>query len=362
MKKRAGRLVDKAKAAQDELAVDADARVKLLRRENAELRKKLAERETGRDILLGVLLEVFGDMEPLRIPQPPKPRKGLTNVEQAVLHLSDVHFGKRTQTYNMAVAEERIILAGEKTRQITNLRRSEAKIDTLHLLLGGDMGEGEGEIFPGQAHEIDADVIAQSCREGPRVIAELIVGMLAEFQRISVKGVPGNHGKSSRQAAKRNNFDNWFYDITRHMVEKQLTPKDAARIEWDLPFDRPPGREWWAHSVICDRWGALVVHGDQIKGQLGMPWYGFGKKTYGWIDAIPLAWDYLFSGHFHTAARIELNSRTVLANGTTESENAYAQETMAAGGRPQQRLCFFDASHGMIADKPLYLGDREPNR
>lgn len=341
--------------------VEADLRVKMLMRENADMRRKLAEKDANRDILQGVLLNVFGNLEPLVVREPPaQPKRN--HAEEAVLHICDTHFGKRTMTYGMAIAEERIVQVGERTQQLTELRRANAKIDHLHLYLGGDMGEGEGEIFPGQSHEIDADVIAQSCRERPRIISELVFSLLQTFKQITIAGVPGNHGRTARAAAKRNNFDNWFYDVLRLMVDKHLRPKDRQRISWNLPIDRPNGQEWWAHDIVANRWGCLLIHGDQIRGSLGMPWYGIGKKAYGWIDTVPHSWNYLFLGHFHTLCRTEMNGRTVLANGTTESANAYAAEQLAAGGEPLQRLCFFDERHGLISDDPLYLSERKPNR
>ena len=46
---------------------------------------------------------------------------------------------------------------------------------------------------------------------------------------------------------------------------------------------------------------------------------------------------------------------TFLANGTTESDNEYALEQLAAAGWPVQRLAFFSAHHGLISDNPVWL-------
>jgi hypothetical protein len=57
-----------------------------------------------------------------------------------------------------------------------------------------------------------------------------------------------------------------------------------------------------------------------------------------------------------------LNHRILLANGTTESDNDYAQEQLAACGHPCQRLAFFNAKHGLIADHQVFLAERLPQR
>jgi hypothetical protein len=335
--------------------LDEDARVRTLRKQVAKLHKKLEARETGLDLLKDAFVEAYSEPLDIQVPRySPKSSKAKT-LEIPILHITDVHFGKRTATYNIAIAEDRMRLLGEKTIRLVELRRSVSRIDELHIFLGGDFGEGEGAIFPGQALEIDQDVVGQLVKEGPRIMCEQILLFLGHFKRLVIKAVPGNHGRVSRFAAKRNNFDNWFYLGLRQMVDNCLSTKDRARIEWDLPFDRPAGSEWYVHHQTFD-FGHMLVHGDQIRGQLGFPWYGVGKKLSGWADLVP-DFSYLWMGHFHTQAAYVINKRMVLAGGTPESSNAYAAESLAAGGDPVQRLAFFEKEHGLIVDAPISLKD-----
>ena len=347
-------------ATKELLDMDADARVRTLRKQVASLQRKLSAKDTGRDLLRDTFFEAYSDPLDIRVPTPPKDKRRKT-VEIPVLHITDVHFGKRTADYNIAVAEERMRKLTNTAIELVNIRRGFAKIDELRIYLGGDFGEGEGEIFPGQQHEIDQDIVGQVVKEGPRILCEQFLAMLGQFRTIKVLGVPGNHGKTGKQAAKRNNYDNWFYQGLRQTVEIALSDKDRRRITWDLPWDRQHD-EWYAYDRLFDRWGCLLVHGDQVRGMLGFPWYGFGKKVAGWIDVVPHPWQYLFSGHFHTHASFTINRRTVLAGGTPESSNAYAAESLAAGGDPVQRLAFFNEAHGLIVDAPIYLSEREPTR
>ena len=334
--------------------LDDDARVRTLRKQVARLHKKLEARETGLELLKDAFVEAYAEPLDVKVPKYTSSSKK-TPLEIPILHITDVHFGKRTATYNIAVAEDRMRLLAQKTVKLVELRRSVSRIDELHLFLGGDFGEGEGAIFPGQALEIDQDVVGQLVKEGPRIMCEQILLFLSHFKRLVIKAVPGNHGRISRFAAKRNNFDNWFYLGLRQMVDTSLSEQDRKRIEWDLPFDRTPGEEWYAHHKTFD-FGHMLVHGDQIRGQLGFPWYGVGKKLSGWADLVP-DFSYLWMGHFHTLAAYVINKRMVLAGGTPESSNAYAAESLAASGDPVQRLAFFEKEHGLIVDAPISLKD-----
>lgn len=342
------------------LELNSDQRVALLRKENDTLRNKLNKKDAGWDIVKTAFEQAYD--EDLRIEIIP-PRKSTKKkyVEEAVLHLTDVHIGKQTLTYNSTVAAERIISTFQSTEEIVKLRRNFATIDKLHLLLGGDLIEGEGNIFPGQAHEIDQDLIEQCIKEGPNYIANLILSLLELFPNIVIKGVPGNHGRTGRFNPKRNNSDSIFYEIVRLIVNRALTPKDQKRVEWDLPFDRPNGSEWYAQGKFVDTWGYLLVHGDQIRGALGFPWYGYGKKVAGWASHLD-PWDYLFAGHFHTHASFDIQDREVLSTGSMESDNAYALENMAAAGSPKQRLCFINKSRGLIDDSRIHLEERKPHK
>jgi len=340
--------------------LDTDQRVALLRKENKALRAKLAKKEAGWDIVQSAFEQAYDSPLSISITPPRKqPKRKLT--EEAVLHLTDVHIGKETATYNSTIAAERLIKVVNSVQEIVELRRNFANINTLHILLGGDLLEGEGNIFPGQAHEIDQDFIEQCIKEGPTYIANTILSLLQFFPKIIIKGVPGNHGRTNRFGAKRNNADSIFYQITRLIVNTHLPPKQQKRIEWDLPLDREGGSEWYAQGKFCDSWGYLLVHGDQIRGALGFPWYGFGKKVAGWASHLE-PWDYLFSGHFHTHASFDIQDREVLSTGSVESDNAYALENMAAAGSPKQRLCFFNKSRGLINDHRIHLEDREPHK
>lgn len=291
---------------------------------------------------------------------PPVPLVGRKPKEEiAILHLSDIQLGKITMSYNTAVADERVQRAMAKTVQITEMRRNNAVIRELHVYLGGDMVEGE-DIFPHQAHLIDSPLFDQACINGPTIFTKAILTALANFERVKVFCVYGNHGRNGSKHTRshpKTNWDRVFYHTLRTILlgTAEHPRKGVERLEFYVPD------EFWAVDRVF-AWGNLLVHGHQITGGFaGFPWYGTAKKAWGWIDAIEVPWDNLYFGHFHTPAFATLGGRVFYANGTTESDNDFAKEQLAACGVPAQRLQFMNEDHGVISDDLLTLIDRVPN-
>jgi hypothetical protein len=336
--------------------------VSQLKAERDRLLKKLAHYQDGGGLIVEAVAAAFAEHAP-QIAAPPAPAhvgKG-RDVEVAVVHLSDVQYGKRTASYNSHVADERIALLGRKVEEITALRRNAATIRECRLYVGGDIVEGE-DIFPGQAYEIDQGVFDQAVRGAPTAIASLVLHLLRIFERVHVVSVSGNHGRNGRKGSNGSHKTNWDSVASRVLELMLLGPHAPAELRKRLTIVVEDERFYNVDRVFD--WGNLVVHGDQITGGFaGFPWYGTAKKAWGWIDSIPAPWDYLWFGHFHTFASAVLNHRTFLANGTTESDNAYAQAQLAAAGFPCQRLSYFNRAHGLIADHQVFLSrERRPHK
>lgn len=335
------------------------AALRTLRTEIELLRNKLQRHRTGQELIAEIVRDVYREPPDLWLPKRPvvDPRKSAP-VEHAVLHCSDTQIGKTTASYNCEVAARRLMALAEKVIRITETRRSYAKVDVIHVLLGGDMVEGE-DVFPSQAHQIDVGVFDQAVRSAPSALCKMLLRLAEYFPHVSVSCVPGNHGRNGGKHTRSNprtNWDNVCYDVLKLMLE---SGKVSEFLRNRIRFQA--SETFYAIERVFG-WGLLMVHGDQITGGFaGFPWYGAAKRAWGWIDSIPAPWDYLLFGHFHTYAEAVLNHRTFMANGTTESDNDYARASLSAAGFPCQRLCFFTASHGRVSDHQVFLSeDRYP--
>lgn len=338
---------------------EESAAIQELLRENRRLRKKLLRGQGIEDLIVEKVIDVHKSPPITRPPRPPR-KLGTGGVEIPCLHLGDVHLGKVTQTYDTMVAKDRISTLSTKVVEVVNLRRNNAKIEELRIYLGGDMVEGEAGNFPSQPFHVDRSVIDQATYEGVAILESMAVYFLEHFKRLRFIGVVGNHGRGrSRNTTghEKTNWDRVLYRILKYRLlgtENIPNKEMSKRVQFVIPD------EFFAVDRVFD-WGNLIVHGDQIRGQLGIPWYGVRKKIHGWSNApeIPL-WDYLFFGHYHTMGSGTENNKIWLANGSTESSNSYALESFGSSGRPCQRLCFFNRNRGLISDDPIYLVDRVP--
>lgn len=331
-----------------------DGEIQALTRQVGALERQLMSERAKESKLIEAVVEALIENPP-RLVAPPTPKGGrAARHEIAVLHISDTQLGKVTETYDTAKTALRVMQTVQTAIEIADIRRASASIDEIHVYLGGDMVEGE-DVFATQAHEIDSSVYDQACINGPAIFARAILALLGSFKKVKVCTVPGNHGRNGSphtRANPRTNWDQVLYRVTRVLLLG--TPEHprrelAGRLEFAL------SERFWVVDRVYG-WGNLMVHGHQISGGFaGFPWYGASKRAWGWIDAIPEKWDNLFFGHFHTPVRMTLNKRQIFANGTTESDNVYAQEQLSACGRPCQRLLFMDAKVGVISDDLIYL-------
>lgn len=316
-----------------------------LRRTIDRLQRQVAK-EKGRTegILAAVHEAVTQSMAALDIPPvaPPKADRRSKGAETAVLLLSDWQLGKRTPTYSSDVCEERISRLRDKVDRLVEIQRADHPVKKISLFLLGDMIEGE-LIFPGQAYEIDSSLYRQVTVDGPRILGDTVRWALNRFEQVEVHAVPGNHGaiggRSRRDMHPESNGDRMLYEITR-----QLVP-DA---EWLI------SPEWWAVADLGEKARFLLLHGDQVRGFAGIPWYGWMRKMLAWgsMSSIwpDMEFDHAAAGHFHTPVSLYINGKRLWINASTESHNPYALEQLAAAGEPAQWLLFVKPGQGVTAE------------
>lgn len=282
------------------------------------------------------------------VPIPTKDRRKRPP-EVAVPWISDIQLGKKTPDYDSEVARERIELYADKIVDLVNLQRSSGPIETAHVWLTGDIVEGE-DIFPGQPWMIDSSLYRQVVKNGPEILGDFLRRMLGEFRQVHVTAVIGNHGRIGRKGMSHpeTNTDRMCYEVTRQNLS------DESRLTWNIPEPNNTGdRGWYAVDTIGN-YSCLLVHGDQFRGSMGIPWYGVRKKVLGWKAmsaasrlAFPEFQDVAF-GHWHQPITWTINGIGVRGIGSPESRNDYAAENFAGMSRPSQRLMFVNPEKGLV--------------
>ena len=281
----------------------------------------------------------------------PKPDKRKGKREVAVVQLSDWQLGKKSADYDIDVAAKRIALLAEKVKRVVEIQRKDHPVDEVNILLTGDLVESDGNIFPGQAYEVEAGGLYVQIFKGAEILAGFVRTMAAIFPTVKVYGAIGNHGRLGRFSdhSPESNSDAILYNIARQLVggEKRVQWKESLTVG---------GRHWYDTLELPGGKLGMIVHGDQFRGGLGMPWYGVAKKASGWrLSVAPFT--HLWFGHWHQPARLVLadGKITTWCSPSLESSNRFAQEVVGASGEPGQWLMFFDAEGEVSAEYLIRL-------
>ncbi len=264
----------------------------------------------------------------------------------------DVPFGKGG--FTEAIFDARLAAYVEKVERFLLDRAAATNFTELHLVLGGDLTEGD-QIFAGQAWQLQKHPIRQVL--DLRVKLGRALRHLIRFAKeqlgvktIAIYCVPGNHGKVGGKRAGATPADySWDY-----LVGELL--KDELREEpIDLFANEPAGAlmfETQEHTF-------LTIHGDEIKGHAGIPFYGFTRFDGRAMRLAETVYDYTLSGHIHQPATIPNGSGgEFITSGDWVGGNNLSKWIVAAS-RPQQRILLVARKYGIATDERIYLdGDR----
>lgn len=269
--------------------------------------------------------------------------------EVALLHATDWQYGKRTESYDREKAEARVCALAAKVQLLTEIQRTEHPVDRCVVMFGGDMLEGLN-IFPGQAYEVDSTLYEQLFGVSA-LMGTLLKSLLTHFKSVEVFAEEGNHGRLGRRGdwPRTDNTDMMAYEITRQGLA------DQTRLMWHPRLS-------WHQIVTIDQYVAMLIHGDEIKSFGGnTPAFGLLRKGTAWSSGVTAPFRDVFFGHYHTHMELQLpNGGMMFGTGSTESDNAYAAEFVAAKGQPSQRLHFIDPRKGRTtAQYRIYLSDDE---
>lgn len=332
---------------------DTAPEIRLLRKANEGLRKKITLQGAAAEIIINTCRELLEDNPPqLVLPKAPKAVYAKEETV-ALVHVTDVQLGKITSSYDTEICEGRMMELARSVASCVNVHHKSAGVKRLHVFFGGDMVEGE-TIFAHQPHVIDSSVYDQACKNGPRIFTQMLAYWLGEFEQIKVSCVRGNHGRPGTKHSgnhPRTNWDSVLYEMTKVCIERLMAQNKvpASRLDFRIAEEFYLVDDILGHKV-------LLVHGDQINGgAFGFPWYGLAKRMGGWADSIPEDWRHVFLGHFHQYASGDINGRGWYAGGTPESSNDFALEVLAAAGLPKQRLQLWTRKHGVVVDLPIHL-------
>lgn len=220
-----------------------------------------------------------------------------------VVMLSDTHFGKFTGVYDLDVARERMLSV---PHMLYSKRNEFPELDEIVILLGGDMVEGE-DIYPTQNTHVECSTIeqVQACVDA---IWEMMLTFRDLFRLpVVVETVPGNHGRMSKTANEKTNWDNVVYYIL------EFAARTHSGIDVNCNFDK------FKVFNIKDQKGLLYHKGVKHTGTPAMR-----EKVAGWAHGKDF--NFLVHGHWHEWHVGNWLGRFVISNGCMCGPDDLAEE------------------------------------
>ena len=326
-----------------------------LREANWRLQEQLAKAKSRTDELVQATVQSaydatisLGPIKPVKAPDLSLfAQKTKGYAEACLWDTGDWQYSKVTPTYDSQVAEDRVRAFVTEAQEITNFRRATVSVDQGIVVLGGDMIEGLFN-FPAQGFEIDATLFEQFVKVS-RLITEVVRAALSTYLVVTVIGEWGNHGRvgSKRDNVPRSdNFDRMCFHLARELLQDEIK---AGRLIW-------PDSVEDVQRLEVGNYRALVIHGDEVgRGGFASPstlirhadrWKSGAYRYHG------EPWDFrdVYIHHFHVHAEYPManGEGAVYQTGSTESDNRYARDSMAASAIPSQRVHFIDPVKGRV--------------
>ena len=289
-------------------------------------------------------------MGPVRPVRPPKLRRGPGDEQVALMVMGDWQGSKVTTSYDSEVMKERVALYTRKVERVVGMHRDSHPVRKGVFAFGGDMVEGLFN-FPTQPFEIDQTLFGQFVTVG-RLLTDVVRWGLSVFDEVEVVSEWGNHGRlgSRRSCVPRSdNLDRMCYAHAAGMLEGE------GRLTWnECPTD--------VQRIRIGKYRALLIHGDEIgRNGFASP-MTIVRHADRWASgSYPWKFRDVYSHHYHTHAEFPMaNGRgAVYQTGSTESDNRYTGEMLAAAATPSQRLHFVDPREGMVTAQYKILLDKD---
>lgn len=268
--------------------------------------------------------------------------------EVALIVTSDWQRSKVTTSYDSEICDRRVKQFFEKCVELTARHRHQSDVQDACVVFGGDLLEGI-MIFPGQPFEVDATLFEQWISTS-KLIIDVVRMTLANFRNVHVCFEWGNHGRAGDKRShipKKDNYDRLCGAFAHEVLMQD--PSIAGRLTWQMSEDDQQLLEIGAYR-------AVVMHGDEIgRGGFSSPatlvrhadrWASGALRR----DGEPWKFRDVYTHHLHQHQEWNMANGlgTVFMTGSTESDNRYAMDTMAASAVPSQRLHFVDPVKGRV--------------
>lgn len=238
--------------------------------------------------------------------------------ETACLTLTDVHYGKKTASFDPDICVKRFEALSQKTAMIRDCLTPSYAFDGLRIFALGDINDGT-DIYASQPHHQAISNVEEQATQAAKMLAKFLRQQADIWGAVHVDCVAGNHGRGGKLSSGVHEAANW--DTVTYRYADLLTQNDPR-----ITISIPDPADLFVRVVNVRGHNLLLHHGHWVKSWLGIPYYGLQRRVLNWsIVAKWPEWSIMLSGHFHCKGDIALSSRKkVLLSGTMVTDDDFA--------------------------------------
>jgi len=324
------------------------------------MRERMAKAEYAALKKRSTLFEIIGENilsaveafpPPRAIPQEKLRFKKKNETEEMIFLWSDSKIGQVVDqkesgglgSYNVDIFLERIEYLKTSLKKIFEIHLQNTPYPVFSIFFLGDIVEGS-TIFPGQERQTDMHVVRQAIFAVDR-IAEFVAWVAALYPwKVKCYCVVGNHGRVGKKGEQSplNNFDFLVY----HFIQERLA--NFTNVEFHV------SQSWW---MLVERMKHLflLVHGDDIRAWMGIPYYGIERSESRYQKMIGQAGEgfhYFCCGHHHQEAAIK--SR-IFVNGSWVGGSEFSIKNLQVSNSPTQLLLSVHPVFGVTWERNIQL-------
>ncbi|MEE8607489.1 MAG: hypothetical protein V3S55_07795 [Nitrospiraceae bacterium] len=323
------------------------AEVQALKTEN----RRLGKRAAVEDRFIRNLQRAYPMLPKLpKVPKVARSKPSDAGSEDALLLLSDMHFGEVVSEpetgglghYDVDTFVYRLEYMAEKIHKL--VQAHQPHITKLNIAALGDSISGMIHEELAETNDGNSVDMMLGCAH---LLAQFMLDMLQTFDEIESWWITGNHGRTGKRYRFKERYLNWDYVLAQHVRALLRTEK---RIKFNIP------RSFWTIMHIRNQ-RLLIIHGDQIRGSGGMPFYGMQRalgeltvllRSRGGFDAIIL-------GHFHNVGMVDRSDVELIVNGSMKGPDEFSIGALFQGSKPKQLFMGVHPKIGLSFRYPIVL-------
>lgn len=329
--------------------LDLEAEVSHLQDELSQAKKRAKATTKERGLFKAIAQELESRVVPFAsLPSAlDKKRKTKPIQEHVVMHLSDGHHDQViTREESGGLEEYDFLISCARAERYVNTViewtqdtiASRFHFPVLHIFAYGD--HSSGEIHGHAQRSYYRNQIKNSHAIG--ILHALMFRDLAPyFEQVNVIYLSGNHGRRSKEKDYHGAQNNWDYLIAEFA---KCYCRDLGNVYFTIP-------NAFSVNVMVNGVGFNLSHGDDVNGNLGIPFYGMVRRQKGLV-ALGAATGaprvrYYVMGHHHVAATLSDIDGELLVNGAWPATDAYVLNRFAGYREPAQWFHGVNPKHGI---------------